>query len=79
MQADNPLCQLCLTEATCSTEAFDFGLLFTFNPATGREGGATVRNLDDNLRQERLKDQWRDHYQSSLVLGSVTECTAEVL
>lgn len=43
--ADSPLCQLCLTEATCSTEACDFGLLFTFNAATGRERGAMIRKL----------------------------------
>lgn len=64
-QADGPLSQLRLTGPTRSTEAFDFGLLLTFNPARLREEGAraggTVRTKHDNLHQERLKDQWRDH------------------
>ena len=39
-QADGPLCQLRLTGAMCSAEAFDFGLLLTFNPAKQeRRGG----------------------------------------
>lgn len=38
-QADSPLCQLRLTGAMRSTEAFDFGLLLTFNPARqGKRG-----------------------------------------
>lgn len=55
-QADSPVCQLHLTGAMRSTEAFDFGLLLTFNPARqGRRGdddGSTVRTRYDQLHKE---------------------------